>query len=352
MTATKKTKNSIDAPTKKIFLVDPVDLVLIGHDTKDGPDHPLYDPRVRLAPDDKFILDIMYRGVKQAVHVRKNGKFLEVVEGRQRVRAAREANNILLKQGKEPVRIKAEIEKGSDGDLYGVMISLNEHRKDDNPIVKAEKLRKYMDMGYTEDDAAVAFGVTTRSIKNWKKLLDLDPVVKKAVETEQISASAAAALADLSRDEQKTQLKTLLSQAATTGRRPTQRTTERSSGNVTAKTKAPGKKVIKNLLQLSTDVLYNAGIDDHAIKVLRWAIGELPASGVTGLSNLLKMKPEAPEKAKKPKAKAKKVKAKAKKPKTKKAKKAKAKKPKTKKPKAKKPKDTRKKKRQAPKKKR
>ncbi len=353
-----KSKTAIDAPIKKIFLVDPDDIVVIGYDTKDGLEHPLYDPRVHQTPDEKMILNIMALGVKQAVNVRKNGNVIELVEGRRRVLAARQANKILKKQGKELVRVKVEVERGKDDEMFGIMIALNEHRRDDNPLAKAEKLKRYFDMGKTEDEAAIMFGVSTRSIKNWKKLLDLDGSVKKAVEQGKISASAAAGLADLPREEQKKQLIKLLKEATATGKKPTQRKTERSSGNVSAKTKAPGKKTIKRLLALDPDELYNAGLDEQAIKVLRWAIGDLRASSITGLSKLLTQVEKKPE----PKAKvaAKKVK----KPKVKKpkAKKSKAKKPKQSKGKAKKPKqskgkrksqkETRLKKRQAPKKKR
>lgn len=351
MTAAKKKKSrtAIDAPTKKIFLVAPEDITVIGYDTKDGPEHPLYDPRVHDVPDDKFILNLMSTGIKQAVHVRKNGNALELVEGRRRVLGGRQANKILKKQGKELLRCKVEIERGKDDEMFSIMVSLNEQRRDDGMLAKAEKLKRFLDMGKTEDEAAIVFGVTTRSIENWKKLLDLDGSVKKAVEAGLISPSAAAGLADLSRDEQKKQLSKLLFESATTGKRPTQRAAERSSGHVTAKTKAPGKKVIKNLLKLDIDVLYNAGVDEHAIKLLRWAMGELPASSITGLPKLLTLQPEPKKKASKKKtSKRKSTKKKASKKKSTK----KRPKPKQRKGKSKPKKEKRSKKRQAPKKRR
>jgi ParB family chromosome partitioning protein len=296
-------KQALPYPRKgNLFSIPPEDVTVIGLDTTDGPEHPLYDDRIHLPIDMNLVKNIMVKGVIQPVQAVKDGDRILIVEGRQRVRAARKANQILRKEGKEPVALKVEPVKGENPDLFGIMVSANEHRKDDTPMAKARKLARFLAMGKTEQEAAVLFGVTVRSIKDWQLLLDLDPKVQQAVDGGQIAATACKELAKLPRKEQKAALSQLL-ETAEPGKRVTQRAAERGTGKVTAKSKAPSKKEIKRLLALDEDVLYNGGLDDHAIKVLRWAIGDLQASSISGLSGLL-TKSEQESKKSKPKPKA------------------------------------------------
>jgi len=79
---------------RDLFLVPPEKLVVIGLDTEDEPEHPLYDARVTLPIDQAMVADVAKFGVVQPIRARRNGDKLEVVVGRQRVRLAREANGI------------------------------------------------------------------------------------------------------------------------------------------------------------------------------------------------------------------------------------------------------------------
>ena len=62
---------------------------------------------------------------------------------------------------------------------------------------RAKKLARFMDMGGTEEDACVSFGVSRASIKNLLGLLDAPVVVRKAVESGQITTSDAYKLAKM-----------------------------------------------------------------------------------------------------------------------------------------------------------
>ena len=92
--------------------------------------------------------------------------------------------------------------KGSDADLYGVSISLNEIRREDDPMVKSSKATKLLNMGYTIPQIAITFGVSRPTIDNWLALQDVSAPIINAVEAGEISASAAAKLAKFDRNEQ------------------------------------------------------------------------------------------------------------------------------------------------------
>ncbi|MCD8349996.1 MAG: ParB/RepB/Spo0J family partition protein [Planctomycetaceae bacterium] len=197
-------KTVIDAPRANMFVVEPERLVLVTDRA-----HPLYDPRVHDAPEESTIKNIMVYGVKHPILVRKNGEEFEVVDGRGRVKAAIEANKRLTAEGKEPLRVRVIIERGQDADLYGVLISMNEIRRDDSPLVRADKAQRLINMGKTEAEVADAFGVSGQTIKNWLALQDLAAPVRLAVEAGEVTATAAGQLAGLSADEQQDRLEQL-----------------------------------------------------------------------------------------------------------------------------------------------
>lgn len=173
-------KQAIDGvATSKIFNVPPEDLTIIGLDTEHGPgEHYLYDERVLLPLREPDVLNIMALGVQVPVKIIKaslNGSededVLIVVEGRQRVRQAREANKRFERLG-EPVMtvpcsppIRAE-----EGRIVSTMISLNEHRQDDDVVAKSIKLCRLLERNPDEALAASTFGVSEGTVQNWKVL--------------------------------------------------------------------------------------------------------------------------------------------------------------------------------------
>lgn len=191
----------------ELLLFDPNKLVIVT-DKK----HPLYDERVELPIDEGMVRNIMVYGVVEPIVVRKNGEqddgtpIVEVVDGRQRVKNAREANRRLEEEGKEAIRVSAVQKRGDNAGLFGVMISANEIRQDDTPMTRARKLGRYLAMGRTEEEAAITFGCSGTTIKNYLLLLDAGEVVQKALEKGQISMVAAKKLAVLPEAERETAL--------------------------------------------------------------------------------------------------------------------------------------------------
>jgi ParB family chromosome partitioning protein len=257
-------KTAIDAPRSNLFLVEPENLVLVT-----DKNHPLYDERVNWPVDDAMVNNIMWRGVIEPIGVRKNGETLEVVYGRRRVKAACEANLRLRSQGKDLIRIKCEIVRGEDKDLFGVLSSENEHRRDDSPLAKARKAQRMADLGASEQEICLAFGITSQTLRNWQAMLDLSAPVKNAIERGEIKATAALGLAKLPAEEQAARLEEM--KAA--GGKVTVTRAKRVARGGDAKPAAhmKSRKEITETLNAASD-----GSDYHRgyTAALRWVLGE------------------------------------------------------------------------------
>lgn len=243
------------------YQFDPSELVLIT-----DPKNPLYDPRINLPLDEGLVRNIMFQGVIEPVVIVKQNDKPVVVDGRQRVRCALEANKRLKEQGKEPVRVVAVVRRGTETDLFGVSISANENRQDDTPMGRAQKCARFLAMGRSEEEAAVTFGVSNTCIKQWMKMLETTPAVRKAVEAGKLSASAAAQLANLDADEQDSALASALEEATHNGKK-------KATGRVVAK--AAGKKASKMKSRRAIlKRLEEPRLPDMYRKALRWVLGE------------------------------------------------------------------------------
>jgi len=175
---------------RDLFMLRPEALTLV-YDKE----HPLYDPRVEDDPPENMILNIMMNGVLQPINVRVNGDKIEVVAGRGRTKSTIEANRRLVAEGKPPLLIPCINKGGSDADLFGVMVSENEIRREDNMIVKGIKARKLLNLGYSVHQIAVTFGVTRQAVENWLATDELPQEIKDAVESGETTATAALEMA-------------------------------------------------------------------------------------------------------------------------------------------------------------
>lgn len=275
-----------DAKRLNAFAVDPQKLVIIGLDTKDGPEHVLYDKRIKLPVDEGLAKDMLMNGFRGSIEVRKNGPTFEVVFGRQRVRSARLANEWAEKQGKEPVMVTCTVKKGSDADFLGIRIGENTHRRGLGVLDTADELKRYLDMGRTEDEASVTFAMSKAGLRNLMKLHDLAAPVRKAVEAEYLSPSAAAALADLTREDQIAELDKLLAGAAE-GVKPTRRAAKKAAS--AKKTggegvSAPPKRLITKVLKL--DKLNGGVLPTDFVRGVMWALGDISSTSIKGLREL------------------------------------------------------------------
>lgn len=184
--------------------------------------HPLYDERIHMPLPEALVRSVAAQGVLEPVIVRRNGEaedgtpVVEVVDGRQRVRAAREANKRKGK-GEPPILVPAVMKRGDEGDAFGVMVATNEIRVATDALGNARKLKRYLDMGYSEKDAEVVFGTDSRGIRNLLALMNCSRPVQKAVESGELPLTVARTLSALPTEEQTAKLEEMRKEGKTRG---------------------------------------------------------------------------------------------------------------------------------------
>lgn len=242
-----------------IFLVPPEDIHIPGIDDKK--DHYLVDvDAVRHALSETFVLNIMAEGVIEPVIVTKEGSAVVLVSGRRRVLHAREAKRRLVERGLQPVLVPCITKRGDEGDLFGIFVSENEHRMGDSSLGRARKAERMRNLGQSDAQIAVAFGVSQQAVANWKKALELDKRVLAMVDSGAATLSSALEVHGLDPDKQVEVLERAAAQS--TEKKPT-RESVRKERNPSALSPPP-KKVIAKLLEERPSVLpddFYAGVE-------------------------------------------------------------------------------------------
>jgi len=243
--------------SREIEYVDPNELIIIGLDTDDRQEHPLFDERVFLPVDENLVKNILVYGIQQPVLVRKEASKMYVVDGRQRTRAARKASGNASAAGEYGVKVPVRQVKADDHRVQGIMISTNELRQEDDTLAKAVKAQRLFDMVGDIAEVAIAFGRTETTIRNWLLLVEADPRVHAAIKAGRVSVTAATEIARLKREDQKGVLEDLIersggnrvsmaqAQAAVTGTDDT----KADAGTTTSKSPTAKKKAGKNANQ-------------------------------------------------------------------------------------------------------
>lgn len=187
------------AEKKKIEMLNPNDLIIVGLDTKDGPSHELYDERAVWPVDEALVKDILLNGVIHPILLREIAGDLYVVDGRQRVKAARVAAD----RSPVPLLVKTMLAGTADAlAVLGFMISSNEHRKEDSPLVRARKAARMQNYGASVDQIAIHFGVTATAIRTWFQVLEGSPKLLDFLKLERIGMAAALEISRYPKDEQ------------------------------------------------------------------------------------------------------------------------------------------------------
>lgn len=284
-------KQALDGKRFNGFRMDPNELVIVGLDTDDSSDSSeLWDERIFQPVSENLIRNIMRRGVLSPVVVRKNGPRVEVVDGRQRVRAARDANVRLLDEGSvATILVPCIVDRYGAGDALGVMITLNENRLDDNPMVRAQKAQRLLKFDRNLEDVANDFSVTVQGLKNMLALLDLGPAVQKLVRERKLAQSLAVTLLDLTHDEQEKKALEWIEAGAVTVEEGKRQRKERENGGADpepVRTKPPSRTVLRKVAENEEFV---AELSPDAQAILRWVLGDHSAvRRIKGLTALLK----------------------------------------------------------------
>ena len=268
-TSGKSSKEAYGAAGKRdVLLFDP-DWLVIVTDEK----HPLYDDRHKLPVSEGLVLNIMHHGVLKPVEVRKNPETgdIEVADGRQRVKAAREANRRLKAKGCEPLQIMALPKRGDDATLVEIMVSSNEHDQAPSASNRAKKVVRLLEMGRSEDQIAMLLGVSKATVKNYAALTECTSAVQKAVETDKLPVSYAYKMAKLAPAEQRAALEEALEGVGetTTKKEKTKKIREATGSGPTMR----GKKEIKAYLE-KLEASDDSVSRDAALAVVRWVLGD------------------------------------------------------------------------------
>lgn len=278
---------AFSGPRVNGFLLEPESLVIVGIDTPrydaQGNEHPRYDERVECPLREEFVLNVMALGVKKNILVTKVDGRAFVVDGRQRVRAAREANKRLVARGELPMRVPVVQQKGEESLLAAIAVATNEFNLEDTPLVKARKAQRLRDLGRTDAEIAIAFGVTPKTIQNWAKMNGLSLPVKQAVEAGKLDASAAVHLHDLPVVQQRAQLDALIEQAG--NKRPTIQQTKAATNARRGRPAgvAPSRRVLRYIVERRETHVLSADF----VAGVAFAIGLQDAGAVNGLAAVL-----------------------------------------------------------------
>jgi ParB family chromosome partitioning protein len=241
--AKKKSGSQAEGTRRSYFVFDPFEVIIVGIDTTADRSHPLFDPESNEHPAEKDtanIANVRTFGVLKPILFERDGDRILVVDGRTRVRWARCAARLQKAAGEEVLVVPGIPKRGDGAMLYGVSRAANTHRPDDSPMAQARNAQRLIDMGRSEEEAAIAFGVTLPTMREWLSLLSLDPKVQRLVE-KGMAVGAAAKLAKLPRSEQVAKIALITADGA----KPTARavTNKIREGNGKAPVQTPAQRI-------------------------------------------------------------------------------------------------------------
>ena len=261
------------------FMVDPDDVLIA-----DDPGHPLYEAERNVLPlDPCFVKNIAKRGVKLPILIRKNGDRVEVVDGRLRIRAAREVNKALREAGEKPMLVRAILEHGGDADLVAIS-GAAQIRTEESPLNKAKRAAKLVAYGYSTADIAIELGVSEKAVEQWLQIVDLSQSMQTAISLGHLSSTAALKFKNLTHEEQDAAVRSMTTtpaaqttksdadndqtQAPTAKPVKVKRVTEREARAAAGGIVKPGLKTIKKV---------RSGLIGQSVFVVAWMLGEIDA---------------------------------------------------------------------------
>ena len=128
------------------------------------PGHKLFDRRTLQPPSEALIESIAKDGMRQAIEIRKIGDEYQVVFGRKRVQAAREAAK---RYPDKKILIKAMPATMTDAEALKDATIENSLRVDDSASVKGFNAARLIEAGYDDQELERMFGVSIGTINGW-----------------------------------------------------------------------------------------------------------------------------------------------------------------------------------------
>lgn len=258
----------------------------------DDPKSPLYDPRIHQPVPDWMVKSILELGVLKPILVRRNGTNedgtprIEVVDGRQRVRAVREANWYILQEGgsEEDLKLVPAVYKRLDAKAAETVSNAANLSIVDSPLTRAKKIQRYLDNGHTEEAAMTTFGFDSpAALQGALAILECSEEVQKGVEDGTVTLSAAKELRKLPEAKQTETVKKIKSEQK--GERKTIRASDVSQ--------SPKLRRAPRIEQLRECAAKGARSRDRIIaEALSWVLGDDAALSdyVVAMSEMQKKK--------------------------------------------------------------
>ena len=274
-------KQAIEGKRSPMFMVNPFHLNLV-----EDPTHYLYDERVHDEPTEAMVLSVLARGVMQNIMVEKDGDLVNVVAGRGRVKAAREAWQRQKAEGvPEELRVLVPVvqRKGDELDLIGALVTENSLRRDETPVQKAKKAQRMLENGATMAAVAVALGVSEGQARNYGKLLECSANVRSAVDSGRLPLTdAARKFPGKPKKEQDELLAELLADGG--GKVTRSQLVRHSSNDVQPTRNRPKAAVVRNIYNVAAGDGLNGGPTPSMDEVvlLGWVLGEVSEADATG----------------------------------------------------------------------
>lgn len=213
-------KKALDAKQGgTVWLLDPRDLTRVT-----DPKHVLYDPTVHDKPPGWLVAAIRKKYDRtQAILVRKNGQkdgrdVLEIVDGRSKHAAALIVADEMEEAAGPDARLRVPViiaAAKEEVEYAEIMLRTRYLKKKIDVITMADQVFDYMDkFGRSEEEAASIFKLTTKTISNYRVLVQLASEVKQAVRDRRIAAhDAIETFGKMSTDEQRRALAAVLKSA-------------------------------------------------------------------------------------------------------------------------------------------
>lgn len=281
---------ALEGQRRPAFNMDPDDLIIVGLDA-DSPRH-LYDPRASLPLDEDFVEDIMAHGIMQNIVVAKIDGKVYVVAGRQRVKAAREANKRLKAIGKDGIMVPTlSPTKGDDDDLALLATRENSMRKADDAFAIGERATFLVNQGIEPKNVAKALRISVAQLTGALKLKEASKEVRQAAKDGTLAVSHAIELAALPKDEQAAALTDLASKVAAGQKLSTDLVrTEVRHRNGDDKKLTPTRHLLRKLVALKKkDETSFTGVyeDETFWQAIEWVLGDRQAVSIKGLATLI-----------------------------------------------------------------
>lgn len=264
---------------RDMYTLNPEKLVIVTDKA-----NPLYDERVTMELDETFVLSIMAHGVLEPVLIRRNGDFFEVVDGRQRVRGAIEANKRLPKN--KQVRVPVITRRDDDKESTLIMIVTNEQRQGDSPVVRARKANRALEAGNSKEEVARSFRTSVAGLKNLLAILDTTSDVQAMFDRDQVPVTVASRIARLPREQQGQAMADLIAQGGATKAAVRAKVTTLTEANRTGVPEAdvvrpPSKATLRAVADAyPADLTELTGMVDP-YKLLKWVLTGTGAAEVT-----------------------------------------------------------------------